>query len=352
MVRQGQYPKLQERRLLPKPVILLLRQWDRLVEQEGLLYRRAFRSDGGEMVLQVIVPVALQPEVLTSLHQHHGHQGVERTLELARQRCYWPGMSSDVARWVQWCDRCQQAKDVAPVARSYMGHLMASCPNEIVAIDFRVLEPSQTGQENVLVMTDVFSKFTVAVPTWDQQAGTVARVLVEECFFKYGVPGRIHSDQGRNFESNLIQQLCSLYKVGRSRSSPYHLAGNGQCERFNRTLHNLLRTLPTDRKRDWASCLAHVLFCYNTTPHQATGESPFFLMFGQEPKLPIDFLLGQIQTPVAGQVHRWIEEHQARLQVAVEGARERLQVAAGRRKVGHDQRVRELPLSEGQLVYL
>ncbi len=99
--RQGQYPKLQERRLLPKPVILLLRQWDRLVEQEGLLYRRAFRSDGGEMVLQVIVPVALQPEVLTSLHQHHGHQGVERTLELARQRCYWPGMSSDVARWVQ-----------------------------------------------------------------------------------------------------------------------------------------------------------------------------------------------------------------------------------------------------------
>ncbi len=75
-------------------------------------------------------------------------------------------------------------------------------------------------------------------------------------------------------------------------------------------------------------------------------------MIGQEPKLPIDFLFGQIQMPVAGQVHRWIEEHQARLQVAVEGARERLQVAAGRRKVGHDQRVRELPLSEGQLVYL
>ncbi len=350
--RQGQYPKLRERRLLPKPVIMLLRQWDRLIEQEGLLYRRAFRSDGGEMVLQVIVPVALQPEVLTSLHQHHGHQGVERTLELARQRCYWPGMSSDVARWVQECERCQQAKDVAPVARSYMGHLLASRTNEIVAIDFTVLEPSQTGQENVLVMTDVFSKFTVAVPTRDQQARTVARVLVEEWFFKYGVLGRIHSDQGRNFESNLIQQLCSLYKVGRSRSSPYHPAGNGQCERFNRTLHNLLRTLPTDRKRDWASCLAHVLFCYNTTPHQATGESPFFLMFGQEPKLPIDFLLGQIQTPVGGQVHRWIEDHQARLQVAIEGARERLQVAAGRRKVGHDQRVRELPLSEGQLVYL
>lgn len=75
-------------------------------------------------------------------------------------------------------------------------------------------------------------------------------------------------------------------------------------------------------------------------------------MFGQEPRLPIDFLLGRIQEPVAGQVHRWIEEHQARLQVAIDGARERLQVVASRRKAGHDQRVKELPLSEGQLVYL
>ncbi len=85
-------------------------------------------------------------------------------------------------------------------------------------------------------------------------------------------------NMGRNFESNLIQQLCSLYKVGRSRSSPYHPAGNGQCERFNRTLHNLLRTLPTDRKRDWASCLAHVLFCYNTRP---LGSLPFSWWLGK-----------------------------------------------------------------------
>ncbi|XP_059360625.1 uncharacterized protein LOC132098573 [Carassius carassius] len=350
--KQGQCPGPQERRSFPKPLTLLLRQWDRLVQHEGLLYRKAFRPDGGEVVLQLVVPETLQSEVLMSLHQHHGHQGVERTLELARQRCYWPGMSTDVARWIQRCERCQQAKDVAPVARSYMGHLLASRPNEIVAIDFTMLEPSQAGQENVLIMTDVFSKFTVAIPTWDQQATTVARVLVEEWFFKFGVPGRIHSDQGRNFESHLIQQLCSLYNVGRSRTSPYHPAGNGQCERFNRTLHNLLRTLPTGRKRDWASCLAQVLFCYNTTPHQATGESPHFLMFGQEPRLPIDFLLGQIQEPVAGRVHKWMEEHQARLNVAMEGARERLQVVAGRRKAGHDQRVKELLLSEGQLVYL
>lgn len=350
--RRGRGPGPQERRQLSNLVLVLLRQWDRLEEEDGLLYRRVCRSDGGEKVLQLVLPAILQPEVLTQLHQCHGHQGTERTLELVRQRCYWPGMSANVARWVQQCERCQQAKEATPVARSYMAHLMASRPNEIVALDFTVLEPSHSGQENVLVMTDIFSKFTVAIPTRDQQAVTVARVLVEEWFYKFGVPGRIHSDQGRNFESGLIQQLCSLYQVGKSRTTAYHPAGNGQCERFNRTMHNLLRTLPTGRKRDWASCLSQVVFCYNTTPHQATGETPYFLMFGQEPRLPVDFLLGRVQEPVAGRVHHWVEEHQARLQVAAEGARERLQAAAQYRKSKHDQRVREQPLIEGQLVYL
>lgn len=94
-----------------------------------------------------------------------------------------------------------------------------------------------------------------------------------------------------------------------------------------------------------------MLFCYNTTPHQATGETPYYLMFGQEPRLPVDFLLCWVQEPVAGRVHHWVDEHQARLQVAFEGARERLQAVAQYQKAKHD-RVREQPLTEDQLVYL
>lgn len=141
-----------------------------------------------------------------------------------------------------------------------------------------------------------FSKYTVAVPTRDQRASTVAQVLVAEWFYKFGVPGCLHSDQGRSFESALIKQLCDLYKVEKSCTTPYHPAGNGECERFNRTLHNLLRTLPVSRKRDWVSCLPQLLFSYNTTPHQATGESPHYLMFGQEPRLPDDFCWAELQS--------------------------------------------------------
>lgn len=107
------------------------------------------------------------------------------------------------------------------MARGSLGHLLASRPNEILAIDHTILEPMQNGVENVLVLTDVFSKYTVAVLTRDQQATTVARVLVLEWVYKFGVPTHLHSDQGRNFESTLIQQLCNLYSIVKSRTNAY-----------------------------------------------------------------------------------------------------------------------------------
>ena len=347
-----QRPNPQERKHLSSPTLAILRQWGRLVERDGVLFRRIFRPDGAEEVFQLLLPAALKPEVIAQVHQGHGHQGVERTLDLLRQRCYWPGMSTEVAQWCRECERCQVAKDTHLTTHAFMGHLLASRPNEIVAIDFTLLEPSRNGVENVLVMTDVFSKYTLAVPTRDQRAATVAQVLVAEWFFKFGVPARIHSDQGRNFESALIRQLCALYGIEKSRTTPYHPAGNGQCERFNRTLHNLLRVFPASRKRDWHSCLPQVLYSYNTTPHQSTGESPFYLMFGQEPRLPVDFLLGRVCDPVGGEIHEWIQEHQTRLQLAFEGTQERLKVAAERRKKNHDHHVRDAPLKVGQSVWL
>lgn len=345
-------PDKKERQALSKPVKELVRQWNRMVERDGLLYRRIHRPDGGEEIHQLLLPASLREEVLQQLHQGHGHQGVERTTNLVRQRCYWPGLYKDVKDWCQKCERCTLAKPVYPAVRTPMGHLVASRPNQILAIDFSLLERARDGREQVLIMTDVFSKFTQAVPTRDQRASTVAGVLVREWFYRFGVPARIHSDQGRNFESLLIQQLCSFYGIKKTRTTPYHPQGNGQCERFNRTLHGLLQALPPVKKPDWPSYLPHVTFSYNTTTHQTTGESPYLLMFGQEPQLPVDFLLGKIQEPIGGTIGDWLQEHQMRLQTAFDGAKERIQAAARLRKERHDQHVAGGNLTEGEMVYL
>lgn len=164
-----------------------------------------------------------------------------------------------------------------------MDHLLASKPNELLAMDFTILEKASDERENVLFITDVFSKFTVAVPTRDQTASTTAKVLVREWFMKYGIPERLHSDQGRNFEGHLIQELCKIYQTKKSRTTPYHPEGNGQCERFNRTLHDLLRSLSPKQKRKWPDHLPELLFWYNSTVH--AGIRSFFPHDGQTSKI-------------------------------------------------------------------
>ncbi len=95
--RRKARPGREEHQQMSPSALSLLRQWDRLVEKDGVLFRQVYSPNGGEEVLQLLLPITLKSEVLTLLHQQHGHQGIERTGELVRRRCYWPGLSSDVS---------------------------------------------------------------------------------------------------------------------------------------------------------------------------------------------------------------------------------------------------------------
>ena len=139
-----------------------------------------------------------------------GHQGLERTLELLRERVYWPTMADDASRWVSRCTHCQVAQRTYTEPKPKIGQLESNNPLDLLCLDFTKIDPSKTGKENVLVMTDAFSKFSVAVVTPNQKALTVAKALVEKWFHVYGIPSRIHSDQEKSFDNEVIR---SLYKL-------------------------------------------------------------------------------------------------------------------------------------------
>ena len=325
--RQGAPPTAAERSGQSWGVRRLVGQWERMTMQDGVLYRVVRPPGSAGVVRQLVLPSVLKGEVLRELHDRHGHQGRERTARLVAERCYWPGAHRDITAYCRDCERCILAKAVVPQVRVSPGHLEASRPLELVAIDFTLMERARDGREHLLVVTDVFSKFTQAFPTRDQKASTVAKVLTERWFYVYGVPERLHSDQGRNFESDLLRQLCSTYGIVKSRTTPYHPQGNGQCERFNRTLHDLLRTLPPEQKAHWPRHLPQVLFAYNTTVHGVTHTTPYELMFGRPAWLPVDHLLGREAGEATAE---WVVEHQQRMRDVYERARAHLAAARAR----------------------
>ena len=340
-------PTLRQLMKEPKPARKLLREWKRIREEHGVLYRVV--QINGQGARQLILPGSLKRNVLKSIHDDLGHQAVEKTTALARSRFYWPGMMADVADYCRTCGRCTLAK-AGKKLHPTMSSLTATRPLEILAVDFTLLERSTGGIENVLVLTDVFTKYTQAIPTKDQKATTVARVLVKEWIVRFGVPRRIHSDQGRNFESKVIQELCKIYGISKSRTSPYHPEGNGQCERFNRTMHDRLRTLPSEKKRKWPEFLPELVFAYNCTPHSTIGYSPYYLFFGREPTLPVDHLIGSASH--TEECKEWITEHQERLEQAFRLASARTEREALRRQTRNNLKATDTSIPVGSRVFL
>lgn len=281
-VKQGVWPRSRE---MDPEMQWMKREFGRLVMRGGLLFRLVKKAD--EEALQLVLPAEFRGRVLHSLHDDMGHLGVERVTDLIRARFYWPKMAHDVEDYVKNCGLCLTRK--TPCQRAApLHHIVSSGPMDLVCIDFLSMEPDSRGISNVLVVTDHFTRYAQAFPSKNQKALTVARILVEKYFVHYGLPARIHSDQGRDFESRLIRELLTTLGVRKSRTTPYHPQGDPQPERFNRTLLSMLATLGQEKKRAWSQHVAALVHAYNSTKSDATGYSPYFLMFGREARLPVD----------------------------------------------------------------
>lgn len=196
----------------------------------------------------------------------------------------------DVETKVSTCERCIRRKAKAEKAFPLVNR-ETSRPLELVCMDYLSLEPDGKGTKNILVITDHFTKYALAIPSADQKARTVAKALWNDFFIHYGIAERLHSDQGRDFESAVIKDLCLLLGIKKTRTTPYHPSGN-PVERFNRTLLQMLGTLQEENKIKCCDYVQPLVHAYNSTKNDTTGFSPYQLMFGRQPSLPVDVAFG------------------------------------------------------------
>ena len=350
----GKKPSADELGSLSRSSRRLLQIWDQLTVRNGVLCRRFETSEGTSAVTQTIIPEALREEVLTDLHEGAlgGHLGIDKTLARLKTRFYWPGHYNDVCDWCQKCGICAARKSPAPKAHAPLTSIKVGYPMQLVAMDIVGPFPeSPAGNTHILVVADYFTRWTEAYPIPNQEATTVASKLTDEFFFRFSPPEQLHSDQGRNFESDVIAEVCRLLGVTKTRTTPYHPQSDGLVERFNRTLLDMLATAAREQPFDWENQLRRLCLAYNTSVNPTTGKTPFFLMFGRQVRMPIDIMYGN-PTPQPSTVPQYVADLRAQLETAYQHVRERMGRKLERQKELYDRKAHGDPYKPGDLVWL
>ena len=207
-----------------------------------------------------------------------------------------------------------------------MENVNATYAMELVHMDYLTIKATEGGKDvDILVITDHFTKYAQSIVTSLQTAKCTAQNLWDKFIVHYGLPEKILTDQEHNFESDLLKALCEIAQVKKIWTSGYHPQTNGQCKLFNATLINMLGTLPKKPKSNWREQVPTLVHAYNCTRNNAMGFSPYYLMFGCKPHLPIDMIVGTNLADLKGNHITYIENLKKRMAWAHEIANDIIQ---------------------------
>ena len=322
------------------------KQWDTLRLDNGVLVKRWMSANGKITSWLTIIPREMRRSLVREMHGGitSGHLGEKKTLSRLRQRFYWLEMRKDVQEWCRVCDTCNAKKGPARRGKAPLQLHQVGAPMERVAVD--ILGPLPTtaaGNRYICVAMDYFTKWPEAYALPNHEAVTVAEALVERFFTRFGVPGELHSDQGREFEAEVFRECCRLLGIRKTRTTPLRPQSDGMVERFNRTLGQELAKYCQEGQTEWDRKLPALLMAYRSAVHEATTFTPARLMMGRELRLPVDLTTGRppdegmptVVTEFAVALQRRLVEvhHQVRGQLKIAGEAMRRRYDRGSREV-------------------
>jgi len=319
------------------------------VQNDGKLYRKVATEP------QLYVPDV--PDIKqTLIREYHdstiaGHLGRDKTLERLSRLFYWPGMPDDVAEYVRTCPKCQLTK---PSNQAPIGLLQPlKTPQhrwEQVTMDFVTgLPRTERGWEAIVVFVDRLTKMIHVVPTTkDVTARATARIFFETVFRHHGMPTAIVSDRDPRFTSAFWSSLHQLLDTELMLSTAYHPQTDGQTERANRTVEDMLRAFCDERQSNWDELITAVEFAYNSSIQASTGFSPFYLNTGREPVVPAALLASHTMESDNPAADSFVED----LRQALADAKRNLGAAQERQARASDRQRRAHEFSVGDKVLL
>ncbi|CAF4570927.1 unnamed protein product, partial [Rotaria sp. Silwood2] len=239
------------------------------------------------------LPTSMIKSLLTTMHNdpyQGGHFSTDKMFSKIASRYWWPKMRATIRRHVQACISCQQYNYTR---QKKAGHLHPIPPTDIpysvISMDFcGPFIESPRENKFVLVISDLFTRHVTAIATPNNTAEITAMTLYREIFCKYGVCSTLITDQGTHFNNHLMRALTHLFGYHHIYSTAYHPQTNAVTERFNASMKVQISKLEDKHHNNWDDYLDPIIFAYNTSKHKTTQFSPFELLFGRSPQLPID----------------------------------------------------------------
>src|ERR1700743_1289594 len=249
-------------------------------------------------------------------------------------------MLGDIRKYIQQCDICQRRGKIG--GKGYLYPIKVENAFDRIGIDYvGPLPRTRRGNKYILVVIDYLTKWIEVKALKEATAETTADFIYKGIICRHGCPKVILSDNGTHFKNKLIQQLCEKFEIKHKFSSPYHPQTNGLVERFNRTLcESLAKTL--EKENQWDEKLEEVSFAYRTNKQATTKETPFYLLYGREAKLPNEIIEERVPQPISvkdNELNRQFELIE--LQERRKETQERITEQQIKRKTKHDQKVKK-----------
>ena len=333
-------PSWEEVRACSSATRALWHQYESLVMIGGVLHRIFHNNDGDVKHYQVVIPASLRAAFLELIHcDIAGHLKFNKCVEHVQSRAWWISWRRDLKLFIDCCDRCAAYHRGAPPRQSKLRPMVISSPGLRWVIDLTGPHCSSRNYKYIFTAVCPVSKFAVAVPIKNKEAKTVAKALVNDVFLKHGLCVETLSDLGPEFQAELSVELYRILGIKQLRSSGYRPQTSGVVEVWHRTLNTMLAKVVSDHQRDWSLYVDYVVFCYNATPHSATGYAPYFVMTGRQPRWNVDLIFDQVRGEERD-LPNFVVYTLERLEYAHKLVRENLQRAADKAAEWCDKRVR------------
>jgi hypothetical protein len=235
-------------------------------------------------ITQRVVPVSLVDKVIWTMHDQMGHPGRHRTMETLRLKFFWPNMYTNVADYCKNCRYCLLRKANNQVARvPVMKYNMCERPNSRVHFDLAGPFPlAKMGNHYILVLKDALTKWVSIMPIHNKDMYIVQKQYIDQWTSQFGAPDMLITDRGSEFHNMIAKQLAILWDVKKVATTPRNPRSDGLAENQMRTLKDMLQSYIQSNQKDWDEYLPLVAQAFNNTVNDATGMTPFFLMFGHE----------------------------------------------------------------------